>query len=83
VQYGRLVDIVASSSTTAWERPLAQRFMRGALKTGLTSPFFATAMKMGQLVRPLLPASLKAKVPAAQNAGAYPSGQHQRRHDPA
>ena len=70
VQYGRLVDIGRKLVDDRVERPLAQRFMRGALKAGLTSPFFAPAMKMGQLVRPLLPASLKAKVPAAQNAGA-------------
>ena len=38
--------------------------MRTALKEGLTSPLFAPAMKLGQMVRPLLPASLKNKVPA-------------------
>jgi glycolate oxidase iron-sulfur subunit len=34
---------------------------------------------MGQLVRPLLPASLKNKVPAKQDAGAWPTRQHARK----
>jgi glycolate oxidase iron-sulfur subunit len=79
VQYGRLVDIGRKLVDDRVQRPLMQRLMRGALKTGLTSPLFAPAMKMGQLVRPLLPTSLKAKVPAAQDAGAYPSRHHTRR----
>jgi glycolate oxidase iron-sulfur subunit len=79
VQYGRLVDIGRKLVDDRVERPLTQRLLRGALKNGLTSPFFAPAMKMGQLARPLLPASLKAKVPAVQDAGAYPSRQLARR----
>jgi glycolate oxidase iron-sulfur subunit len=35
-----------------------------ALKEGLTSPLFAPAMKLGQLMRRCLPAALKDKVPA-------------------
>jgi glycolate oxidase iron-sulfur subunit len=40
---------------------------------------FAPAMKLGQLVRPLLPTSLKNKVPAPQDAGAWPTRQHARK----
>jgi glycolate oxidase iron-sulfur subunit len=36
-------------------------------------------MKLGQAVRPLLPASLKAKVPAKQDAGAWPTRSHARK----
>jgi glycolate oxidase iron-sulfur subunit len=36
-------------------------------------------MKLGQWVRPLLPASLKAKVPVAQRAGAFPARTQARR----
>jgi glycolate oxidase iron-sulfur subunit len=39
--------------------------VRWALKEGLPSPLFGPAMKLGQAVRGLLPAALKAKVPAA------------------
>jgi glycolate oxidase iron-sulfur subunit len=53
--------------------------LRGALKHGLTSPLFAPAMRLGQLVRPLLPASLKAKVPQAHPAGVFPSRTHGRK----
>jgi glycolate oxidase iron-sulfur subunit len=73
VQYGRLVDIGRKLVDERVERPLGQRVMRGALKHGLTSPLFAPAMKLGQAVRPLLPASLKAKVPEAHPAGAFPT----------
>ncbi|HQR72000.1 MAG TPA: glycolate oxidase subunit GlcF [Burkholderiaceae bacterium] len=79
VQYGRLVDIGRKLVEDRVERPLGQRLARGVLKAGLTSPLFPPAMKLGQLVRPLLPSGLKAKVPAAQEAGAYPSRKHARR----
>jgi glycolate oxidase iron-sulfur subunit len=45
----------------------------------LPSPLFAPAMKLGQLVRPLLPKGLQNKVPAPQAAGVWPTRQHARR----
>jgi glycolate oxidase iron-sulfur subunit len=60
-------------------RPAGEKVLRWALKEGLTSPLFAPAMKLGQMVRPLLPAALKAKVPARQSAGAWPTHQHARK----
>jgi glycolate oxidase iron-sulfur subunit len=36
-------------------------------------------MKLGQLVRPLLPAALQNKIPAPQNAGAWPTRTHARK----
>jgi glycolate oxidase iron-sulfur subunit len=53
--------------------------VRWALKEGMTSPLFAPAMKLGQAVRGLLPASLKNKVPAAQDAGLWPTRTHARK----
>jgi len=79
VQYGRLVDIGRKVVDEQVARPLAARVVRAALKTGLTSPLFGPAMKLGQLARPLLPASLKAKVPAPQHAGATPGAPRPRR----
>jgi glycolate oxidase iron-sulfur subunit len=79
VQYGRLVDIGRKLVDERVERPMGQRVMRGALKHGLTSPLFAPAMKLGQTMRPLLPASLKAKVPEAHPAGAFPARTHARK----
>jgi glycolate oxidase iron-sulfur subunit len=49
------------------------------LKEGLPSPLFGPAMKLGQLVRPLMPAALKNKVPAKQDAGAWPTQTHARK----
>ncbi|MEK9952339.1 MAG: glycolate oxidase subunit GlcF [Curvibacter sp.] len=79
VQYGQLVDIGRKIVEDKVPRPTGERFVRWALKEGLTSPLFAPAMKMGQLVRGLLPATLKAKVPAAQDAGAWPTRTHARK----
>jgi glycolate oxidase iron-sulfur subunit len=79
VQYGRLIDIGRKLVDERVTRPIGQRVMRSALKAGLTSTLFSPAMKFGQMMRPLLPAGLKAKVPSAQDAGDYPARHHTRR----
>jgi glycolate oxidase iron-sulfur subunit len=79
VQYGRLLDIGRKVVEDRVPRSPAQRLMRAALKEGLTSPLFTPALKLGQMVRPLLPATLKKKVPAKQDAGAWPTRSHARR----
>lgn len=76
VQYGHLVDIGRKLVEQKVPRPLTERVVRWALKEGLPSPLFAPAMKLGQAVRGLLPASLQAKVPAPQEAGAWPTQTH-------
>ncbi len=79
VQYGRLVDIGRKVVEEQVPRPFGARMVRSALKAGLTSPLFGPAMKLGQLARPLLPGSLKSKVPAAQQAGITPGRPHKRK----
>ena len=79
VQYGHLVDIGRKLVDAKVERPASEKLLRWALKEGLPSPLFAPAMKMGQAVRGLLPESLKAKVPAPQKAGAWPTATHPRK----
>ena len=79
VQYGHLVDIGRKIVDEKVPRPAAQKALRWALKEGLPSPLFAPAMKLGQAVRGLLPASLQAKVPARQDAGVWPTRQHARK----
>ena len=64
VQYGKLVEIGRNIVDDKVERPRQERSVRWLLKEGLTSPLFGPAMKLGQMVRPLLPAALKSKVPA-------------------
>ncbi|MDR7306952.1 glycolate oxidase subunit GlcF [Rhodoferax saidenbachensis] len=78
VDYGHLVDIGRKLVDAKVPRPAGERALRWVLKEGLTSPLFAPAMKLGQLVRPLLPQGLKNKVPAPQNAGAWPTRNHAR-----
>ena len=79
VDYGHLVDIGRKLVDAKVPRPATERAVRWALKEGLPSPLFGPAMKLGQLVRPLLPASLKNKVPARQDAGAWPQRSHSRK----
>ena len=81
VEYGKLIDIgrLVAEARVAEPRGDRERVVRWLLKTGLTSPLFAPAMKMGQRVRGLLPASLKAKVPAARKPGPWPASGRPRR----
>jgi glycolate oxidase iron-sulfur subunit len=78
VQYGHLVDVGRKLVDAQVTRPMGERMLRWALKEGLPSPLFAPAMKLGQAVRGVLPAKLKAKVPAPQAAGAWPTQTHAR-----
>jgi glycolate oxidase iron-sulfur subunit len=81
VEYGHLVDIGRKVVEAKVERPLIERLTRSALKVGLTSPLFGPSMKLGQMMRPLLPASLKSKVPAPGGACAqqWPTRTHERK----
>ncbi len=65
VRYGRLVDIGREITEQRVRRPVAQRVVRRALRAVL--PYesrFGPLLKLGQLVRPLMPPPLKALVPA-------------------
>jgi glycolate oxidase iron-sulfur subunit len=64
VEYGHLVDIGRKLVEERVERPPVERAVRWSLREGLTSSWFAAALKVGQAVRPLLPQVLKNKVPA-------------------
>jgi glycolate oxidase iron-sulfur subunit len=79
VQYGHLVDIGRAIVDAKVPRPAGERTVRWMLKEGLPSPLFGPAMKLGQAVRGLLPASLQAKVPAPRPAGEWPTRTHARR----
>ena len=81
VQYGALVDIGRRIVESKVERPKSEQAVRWLLKEGLTSPLFSPAMKMGQLVRPLLPGALKNKVPAkaGSRANLWPTRAHERK----
>ena len=80
VEYGHLVEIGRDIVEKRVRRPAGERALRWVLKEGLTSPLFAPAMKLGQMVRPLLPAALKDKVPAqaGPEAHRWPTRPHPR-----
>ena len=81
VQYGQLVEIGRRVVDAQVQRPRGERLARTVLKEGLTSPLFAPAMKLGQLFRPLVPATLKGKVPArpGPRAHQWPTRSHPRK----
>ena len=81
VQYGELAEIGRRLVDARVERPATERLVRWALKEGLTSPLFAPALQLGQVVRPLLPEVLQAKVPERREADArgWPQQRHARR----
>jgi glycolate oxidase iron-sulfur subunit len=79
VQYGQLIDIGRKVVEAKVPRSTGARAVRGLLAWGLNSSLFAPAMRLGQWVRPLLPAKLKSKVPARQDAGHWPQRTHVRK----
>jgi ferredoxin len=79
VQYGHLVDIGRKIVDEQVERPTGEKLQRWLLKEGMNSPLFAPALKLGRAVKGLLPESLGEKIPAAQDAGAWPVREHARK----
>ena len=81
VQYGQLLDIGREIIEHKVERPALEKATRWLLREGLTSALFAPAMKLGQWLRPLLPKTLKNKVPAkvGANAHRWPHRRHERK----
>jgi glycolate oxidase iron-sulfur subunit len=68
VEYGRLVDIGRKLVDERIARPAAARALRWILKEGLTSRWFGPALRVGQALRPLLPPSIRNKVPLRRAA---------------
>ena len=79
VEYGHLLDIGRKLVDLKVPRPMGERALRWALKEGLPSPLFAPAMRLGQMVRPLMPAALQNKVPVRQDSGPLPTRVHARK----
>ena len=81
VQYGRLLDIGRKLVEKKVERPAGQRIMRRLLAEVLSRRLlFASLLRLGRIVRPLLPPKLAEKVPASvPAAGAWPAPRHARK----
>ncbi len=80
VQYGRLVDIGRHIIDERAPRPWWAAAMRRTLLAVLPHPArLRSALKLGQLARPFLPAALRRKLPRALKAGPRPQPRHARR----
>jgi glycolate oxidase iron-sulfur subunit len=70
VDYHRLLDTGRALTEQAVRRPASERLLRLALRRVLTCrPCFRLLLRSGQLLRPLLPAALRARIPARQGIG--------------
>lgn len=78
VEYGHLVEIGRKIVDARVDRPAPERTVRWLLKEGLTSPLFGPALRLGQLLRPLLPTSIQKYVPSAAPARATSAVAHSR-----
>lgn len=72
VKYGELVDLGRQLVSERVRRPRRERILRESLRRLMLSPWFGTFYRLGQLVRPVLPATLKSKITRIRPAGALP-----------
>jgi len=79
VRYGRLADIGRALVEAAVARPYGERLLRRALRWVVPhAGHFGLLLRMGQGVRPLLPAGLRSKIPPRRVAGPWPDHPHAR-----
>jgi len=81
VRYGRLLDIGRHLVEERVGRSALEALKRKALRTVIPNPsLFDPLLKLGRMVRPLLPGTLKSKVPASvAAAGSWPTREHPRK----
>jgi len=80
VRYSRLLDIGREVVAGRVPRYGLDALTRSVLKHFLPRPLlFNPALRLGQMLRPLLPAALKAKIPARRDPGRTPAPRHARR----
>ena len=75
VQYGRIVDLGRELAAERLPRPVVARGQRALLVAVLSRPGLASLLtRLGRWFRPLLPAAIRAKLPAGAVALPAPSG---------
>ncbi len=79
VEYGRLLDIGRGLVEARVPRPILKRWLRWALRRALPYPKrVVLPLRLAQLLRPILPAALRRKVPPRQYVAAAPRRDHAR-----
>ncbi|BBB30437.1 glycolate oxidase subunit GlcF [Neptunomonas japonica] len=80
VQYGRLIDFGRAEIEKKLERPFNQKLMRWALRQVLPySQRFGPLLKVGQVLRPILPEAIKTKMPPKREVNSpWPLKRHAR-----
>jgi glycolate oxidase iron-sulfur subunit len=79
VEYGKLVDVGREVLAQRAPRPWFERVRRRWLAGFLTSRAFSPLLRLGQWLRPVLPAVLAVRIPVRQAAGSWPRQPHARR----
>lgn len=80
VEYGRLLDIGRAAVDAQVPRPMAGGLYRWLLRAVLTRRrLFGAALRLGRMMRPFLPAGLRAMLKPARPAPAWPRGHHARK----
>ena len=80
VRYGRLVEIGREVVEQQVPRSPVQRGRRALLRRFVTTRWlFDSTVRLGRLLRPLLPKRLRTKLPVLRNAGAWPGRTHARK----
>ncbi len=80
VRYGRLADIGRAVVEAQTRRPLMDRLRRAVLAFAIPRKgVFRAALALGRVVRPVLPAALRAKVPPASQHKPWPVRRHARK----
>jgi len=78
VEYGHLLDFGRGLVERKAPRSRGARLLRRSLAAFLTGPAFAPALRLGQMLRPLLPRGLRARVPRWQLRGEWPAAERPR-----
>ena len=75
VDYGHLIDIGRKwAEEQTKPRPFIERTIRKMLASGLTNkPLFDNGMRLGRLLKPLMPAVIKSKIPTGKHPGTRPT----------
>jgi glycolate oxidase iron-sulfur subunit len=80
VGYGRLLDLGRDELERRAPRPALARLARWLLRRTLPHPArFTPLLRVGQWLRPFLPAGLKRRIPLSRRAAAWPVARHARR----